>query len=144
MVATSGAQLLPNPAITNLRSHILPLTTILTPNIPEALLLLQNASIPAPAITSLLDIITVAQLVQSLGPKYVLVKGGHLPLRTDDTVATQDEEKSVVADVLHDGRESTVLKTGFSPSRNTHGTGCSLACTSSPLFLPQQKPRHQT
>ena len=40
MVSTSGAQLLPHEAIQGLASHLLPLTTILTPNIPEAKLIL--------------------------------------------------------------------------------------------------------
>lgn len=139
MVATSGAQLLPNDAITNLREHILPLTTVLTPNIPEARLLLQNAGLPAPDnIDSLADIVAMAERVQRLGPKYVLVKGGHCPLANDDKVATQSAERTTVADVLHDGNRCTVMKTDYSPSRNTHGTGCSLACMS--LFLPFPPP----
>ena len=141
MVATSGAQLLPNPAITNLRTHILPITTVLTPNIPEALLLLQSADIPTPGINSLSDVVEIAKLVQMLGPRYVLVKGGHSPLGKDDKVATQHVDKSVVVDVLHDGTSCTIVKTDFSPSNNTHGTGCSLACHS-PLPFPHPPSTH--
>ncbi len=133
MVATSGAQLLPNEAITNLREHILPLTTVLTPNIPEARLLLQNAGLPAPDIESLPDIVTMAKLVQSLGPKYVLVKGGHSPLTKDDKISAQNADRTTVVDVLHDGNTCTIMKTDYSPSKNTHGTGCSLAC----MFPPK-------
>lgn len=128
MVATSGAQLLPNEAITNLREHIIPLTTVLTPNIPEARLLLQNAGLPAPDIESLSDIVTMAKLVQSLGPEYVLVKGGHSPLTKDDKISAQNADRTTVVDVLHDGHTCTIMKTDYSPSKNTHGTGCSLAC----------------
>lgn len=133
MAATSGAQLLPNKAITNLREHILPLTTVLTPNIPEARLLLQDAGIPVPDIESLSEIVTIAKLVQSLGPKYVLVKGGHLPLTKDNKISTQNADRATVVDVLHDGSTCTVMKTDYSPSKNTHGTGCSLACMSQNL-----------
>ena len=136
MVATSGAQLLPNAAITNLSAHILPITTVLTPNIPEARLLLEKAGFNVPELNSLSDIVAIAKLVQGLGPKYVLVKGGHLPLGKDDKIATQDTDKSVVVDVLHDGQECTVMRTDYSPSKNTHGTGCSLACKLSLSHLP--------
>ena len=137
MVATSGAQLLPDAAIANLRQHILPLTTVLTPNVPEARLLLQNASISAPDIESLSEIVTIAKLVQSLGPKYVLVKGGHLPLTKDDKISKEDADRTTVVDVLHDGSGCKVLKTDYSPSKNTHGTGCSLACRApSPQVFP--------
>lgn len=136
MVATSGAQLLPNKAITNLREHILPLTTVLTPNIPEAQLLLQNAGMRVPDIESLSDIVTMAKLVQSLGPKYVLVKGGHLPLTKDDKIAKQHADRTTVVDVLHDGSTCTIMKTDYSLSKNTHGTGCSLACRSPKPFYP--------
>lgn len=75
MVSTSGAQLLPNIAVLNLRTQLLPLTTILTPNIPEARLLLKNAELEAPETKSLDDIVNIARTLQSLGPRYVLVKG---------------------------------------------------------------------
>ena len=79
----------------------------------------------------------IAKLVQGLGPKYVLVKGGHSPLGDDDRVATQDTEKTTVVDVLHDGNGAMVMKTDYSSSKNTHGTGCSLACK---LFLSYSPP----
>lgn len=128
MVATSGAQLLPNDAIHNLRTNLLPLTTILTPNIPEARLLLQNAGIETPDFNSLDDIVDIARTVQSLGPRYVLVKGGHLPLAEDGRVSKEEADRNTIVDVLYDGREATVYETAYVPSKNTHGTGCSLAC----------------
>ena len=128
MVATSGAQLLPNEAIHNLRTKILPLTTILTPNIPEARLLLQNAGIKASEPGSLDDIVNIAKAVQSLGPRYVLVKGGHLPLTMDGHISKEKADRHTIVDVLYDGREATLYQTDYLPSKNTHGTGCSLAC----------------
>ncbi|KAL8995657.1 MAG: hypothetical protein Q9188_006755, partial [Gyalolechia gomerana] len=129
MVATSGSQLLPNSAITNLRQHLLPLTTILTPNIPEAKLLLTNAGISFPAIDSITDIIHMASLLQRLGPKHILIKGGHIPFNPELHPAQNPDEKKLVIDVLHSGhgKDVIVFKTQFSESGNTHGTGCSLA-----------------
>lgn len=133
MVATSGAQLLPNDAVHNLRTNLLPLTTILTPNIPEARLLLQNAGIQTPDVTSLDDIVDIARTVQSLGPRYVLVKGGHLPLAEDGHVSKDEADRHTIVDVLYDGHEAMIYETAYVPSKNTHGTGCSLACK---LLLP--------
>ena len=128
MVSTSGAQLLPNDAVLNLRTQLLPLTTILTPNIPEARLLLKNAELEAPETKSLDDIVNIARTLQSLGPRYVLVKGGHLPLTKDGQISTKDADHHTVVDVLYDGRQALVYETDYQSSKNTHGTGCSLAC----------------
>ncbi len=128
MVATSGAHLLPNEAIHNLRTNLLPLTTILTPNIPEARLLLQNAGLEAPETNSLDDIVNIAKDVQSLGPRFVLVKGGHLPLTKDGHISKEEADRHTIVDILCDGREVIIYQTDYIPSKNTHGTGCSLAC----------------
>ena len=132
MIATSGAQLLPNEAVQNLRMNLLPLTTILTPNIPEARLLLQNARLEVPETNSLDDIVNIARVLQSLGPRYVLIKGGHLPLTKDGHISKEEADRHSIVDVLYDGREATIYETGYLSSKNTHGTGCSLACKLSP------------
>ncbi|KAL8922636.1 MAG: hypothetical protein Q9172_003510 [Xanthocarpia lactea] len=124
MVATTGAQLLPTPAVTNVRRQLLPLTTILTPNISEAILLLQNAGMDlAPEITSVKDLVRLATLLQPMGPKYVLIKGGHVPLDDDLNVPHQPTDRKYVVNVLHTGSEATLFITKFSLSKNTHGTG---------------------
>lgn len=128
MMSTSGAQLLPNEAVRNLREKLLPLATVLTPNIPEARLLLQDAGQDVKQPENLEDIIELAKAVQRLGSKYVLVKGGHLPLRRDQGVSKNDNEKLSVIDVLCDGKDVLLLETDHLKSKNTHGTGCSLAC----------------
>ncbi|KAK3079081.1 hypothetical protein LTS18_005788, partial [Coniosporium uncinatum] len=110
MVATSGAQLLPEDAIDTLTKTLLPQTTILTPNLPEAVLLLKHAGRRMNEPESADDVAKIACEVQKLGPKYVLLKGGHLPM-TKGRVISKTE-----------GNRHLVLN-----SKNTHGTGCSLA-----------------
>lgn len=135
MVSTSGAQLLPQEAIRELRKHLLPNTTVLTPNVPEAKLLLSDAGKSVEDPKDIHDLITIAKAVQSLGPKYVLVKGGHLPFKKDGTVATTDAEKELMIDVLYGVGEVTRIETLYQTSKNTHGTGCSLACESAVILL---------
>lgn len=133
MVATSGAQLLPNDAITNLREKLLPLTTILTPNIPEAKLILDNAGIEYPEIRSFLDLADIASLLHGLGPEHVLLKGGHLPFGQEMNIPQHAQSRRFIVDILYSSdMEATSFTTDYSPSKNTHGTGCSLACTSPP------------
>ncbi len=129
MVSTSGAQLLPNEALRCLREKLLPLATVLTPNIPEAVLLLQDAGENVKRPERLADITELAKAVHRLGPTYVLLKGGHLPLGRDQTVSSGNAGKRSAIDVLYDGESTVLLENDFSSSKNTHGTGCSLACT---------------
>src|SRR5256885_551233 len=128
MVSTSGSQLLPKEAIRELRKHLLPHTTVLTPNVPEAKLLLSDAGTPADDPKTVEDLIDIAKAVQALGPKYVLVKGGHLPFKKDGSVARTDGEKEFMIDVLYGEGEVMRIETKYHNSKNTHGTGCSLAC----------------
>lgn len=137
MVATTGAELLPAEALRELRRRLLPRATVLTPNIPEARLLLADAglssALPEP-LRGVADLEAAGRALLSLGPEWVLVKGGHAPLRRGDLAAAQTEdEREVVVDVLC-GKEGCVrIETDFQTSRNTHGTGCSLACEFSSL-----------
>ncbi|KAK1241803.1 hypothetical protein MKX07_007626 [Trichoderma sp. CBMAI-0711] len=128
MVSTSGAQLLPHEAIAQLTQHLLPHTTVLTPNIPEATLLLSQNGHDVGEIQSVADVEAMGRKIQALGPEWVLVKGGHMPFRGDLTVAKTKEEKEVVIDVLI-GPEGTVVRieSPYQESTSTHGTGCSLA-----------------
>ncbi|KAH7000267.1 Phosphomethylpyrimidine kinase-domain-containing protein [Ilyonectria destructans] len=128
MVSTSGAQLLPHEAIKQLSQHLLPHTTVLTPNIPEAALVLAQNGRPEVDIRSADDLETVAREIHALGPKWVLVKGGHRPFKEDLTVAETEEERKVVVDVLVGGDgEVFRVKSPYQSSTSTHGTGCSLA-----------------
>ncbi len=107
MVATSGAVLLDPEAVDLLRTQLLPLADLLTPNVPEAELLLGRR------ITTADDLVRAAHELHTLGPRAVLLKGGHLAGNT-------------VTDVLCTG--GTVVS--FSHRRlvvDGHGTGCTLS-----------------
>jgi len=108
MVATSGAELLKPEAKTSLVERLLPLATVLTPNVHEAEIL------SGIEIKSLDDAKEAAKRIAALGPKAVLVKGGHLVM-----------DKAV--DILYSGGEFTVLEAPLHDTVNTHGTGCSLS-----------------
>ena len=128
MVSTSGSQLLPQEAIRELRDLLLPCATVLTPNVPEAKLLLSDAGKPVHNPQNVDDLISLAKSVQSLGPKYVLVKGGHLPLKRDGTIASTEAERELMIDILYGEGRVTRIEAKYQKSKNTHGTGCSLAC----------------
>jgi len=127
MVSTSGHQLLPAQAVRDLREKLLPIATIITPNVPEAMLLLSDSGKPVADAKNVGDLIEIAKAVQALGPKYVLVKGGHLPFKKDGTVAETAAEKELMVDILYGDGTVTKMETLYQPSKNTHGTGCSLA-----------------
>ncbi|KAI0460351.1 Phosphomethylpyrimidine kinase-domain-containing protein [Xylaria acuta] len=128
MVATTGAQLLPAKAVNELRTLLLPLTFVLTPNIPEAKLLLTNGSETPQDVGRVEDLENLARRLRVLGPKWVLVKGGHVPFKKDGTAATSPEQREIIVDVLlgPDGN-ATRIESPYVDSKNTHGTGCSLA-----------------
>ena len=128
MVATSGARLLPENAIKTMCDTLLPLTHLITPNIPESNLILQESGQPAIEVKSLDGLRQLARAVHRLGPKYVLIKGGHLPLDSQRNTAKSDSEKKIVANVLYGEDVDEVIELSYQSSRNTHGTGCTLAC----------------
>lgn len=131
MVATSGAQLLPENAVKTLCSEILPQAFILTPNIPEANLILREAGQLAVDINGIDDLKRLAAAIQKLGVRYVLLKGGHIPLTSDYKVAQSDGDKKIIVNVLTGNDVVNVFESGYQISKSTHGTGCSLACESS-------------
>ncbi|HAE00704.1 MAG TPA: bifunctional hydroxymethylpyrimidine kinase/phosphomethylpyrimidine kinase [Rhodospirillaceae bacterium] len=110
MVAKSGVALLAPQAVASLLSDLIPLADIITPNLPEAATLLDSKSeIDTPD-----AMVTFAQRLLALGPKAVLLKGGHL--------GGQDS-----ADLLVTADGSTWLPGRRIETRNTHGTGCTLS-----------------
>lgn len=109
MVAKGGASLLAREAVAALVGRLLPLATVLTPNLPEAAVLLGEAeAIDRAAMAD------QAQRLLALGPRAVLLKGGHLPGTESPDVLATPEGLSWFEGVR-------VL------TRNTHGTGCSLS-----------------
>ncbi|KAK8022217.1 phosphomethylpyrimidine kinase THI20 [Apiospora rasikravindrae] len=127
MVATTGKQLLPPDAVHDLRELLLPQTFIVTPNIPEAMQLLTLPGQQPPDVQNVDDLEDLGRKLLKLGPEWVLVKGGHTPFKADGTVAQTDEEKELVYDVLVGADSVTRIKGAYQKSKNTHGTGCSLA-----------------
>jgi hydroxymethylpyrimidine kinase / phosphomethylpyrimidine kinase / thiamine-phosphate diphosphorylase len=107
MAATNGALLLDENGRKTLIDRIFPVTYLLTPNIPEAEIL------TGIKITGVPEMKKAAKKIQKMGPKFVLVKGGHL---TDAPV-----------DVLHDGAHHYEFTIQRVRTRHTHGTGCTLA-----------------
>ncbi|WP_313195566.1 bifunctional hydroxymethylpyrimidine kinase/phosphomethylpyrimidine kinase [Shinella zoogloeoides] len=109
MVAKGGASLLAEAAVAALTRRLLPLATVLTPNLPEAAALLGE---PEAADRAAME--GQATRLLTLGPKTVLLKGGHLPGgESPDVLATPGGLR------WYEGVR--VL------TRNTHGTGCSLS-----------------
>jgi thiaminase II len=125
MVSTSGAELLPPDAVDDYIQGLLPLATVLTPNLIEAKFILKSAGRSVPKITCLEDVKDMARAISGLGPKAVLIKGGHLGL-DDDLKPTESSPKKIV-DVLYDGNEFHLFEGPFLQSKSTHGTGCTLA-----------------
>lgn len=122
MVAKSGDHLLEREAIGALREALLPQATLLTPNLPEAGVLLDERPVE-----TVKEMRRVAERLRNImayaGHRWVLVKGGHLP--GNDTI-----------DLLHDGDRMIELPGQRIETRNTHGTGCTLSAALAAL-LPQ-------
>ena len=107
MIAKSGALLLKADAIRILKTKLLPLATVVTPNLHEA------GALTGREIKTLADMKEAARKISDFGPENVVVKGGHL--------------ESIAADVLYDGREFTEFRAEHINTKNTHGSGCAFA-----------------
>jgi hydroxymethylpyrimidine kinase/phosphomethylpyrimidine kinase len=106
MVSTSGARLLKTPGISTLCSELLPLATIMTPNLEETELLV------AETVRSVQDMRRAAKNLHERFGCAVLVKGGHLRGLRE------------AVDIFFDGSEELLLTAPFVPGVKTHGTGC--------------------
>jgi len=113
MISKSGFSLLQPEAKQKLIEKLLPKCHLLTPNLPEAEAILENALGKPYKINTLEDMVIAAREIYKLGPKNVLIKGGHL------------EGKAI--DVLFDGKEIIYYDCERIPTKNTHGTGCTLS-----------------
>jgi hydroxymethylpyrimidine/phosphomethylpyrimidine kinase len=107
MVAKGGDSLLQPEAVTTLSTVLLPLAEVITPNLFEAEVLTGQR------IETLDDMCAAAQAIHALGPRHVVVKGGH---RAADPV-----------DVYFDGERFTELRAERILTRHTHGTGCTFS-----------------
>jgi hydroxymethylpyrimidine/phosphomethylpyrimidine kinase len=106
MIATSGARLLQQDAVNVFRTRLLPLASLMTPNVPEAAAL-AGCSINEPE-----DLRAAARRLHSEFGCAVLLKGGHLP-NVDQAI-----------DIFYDGRTELLLSAPFVRGVSTHGTGC--------------------
>ncbi|MEK3936610.1 bifunctional hydroxymethylpyrimidine kinase/phosphomethylpyrimidine kinase [Sporosarcina sp. FSL W7-1349] len=105
MIGKMGSALLKEDAMEAMRSELLPLATIITPNMPEASYLLNNMELH-----TVDDLKEAAKRLRSLGPKYVLVKGGRLD--------------GPAVDVLYDGEQFDLLEAPRIDTIHTNGAGC--------------------
>jgi len=106
-VSKHGDPLLAPEAVATVRTELLPLATVVTPNLYEVEML-TGLRVDAES-----DLSRAADAVLALGPRWVLVTGGHL---SGDAV-----------DLLTDGSSHLELRAGRLDRRHTHGTGCTLA-----------------
>ena len=122
MIAKSGAPLLKPDAIDALKTQLLPLAKIITPNLYEA------GALTGREIQTLVQMKEAARVIHGMGPRNVVVKGGHLA--------------RMASDVLFDGCEVTEFHAERVETKNTHGTGCIFAsaiaaCLAQGLSVPR-------
>lgn len=108
MVAKGGARLLQDEAVEAVKKQLLPLATIVTPNIPEAEVL------TGLEIQTMEDRMEAAKILGHLGADHVIIKGGH-----------GMEEQAV--DLFYDGTSFETLSAPRLQTKNTHGTGCTFS-----------------
>ena len=107
MISTSGSKLLADDAAGELCQQLLPLATLLTPNLPEA------EALSGLRICSEEDMIAAAQKIAQIYPCAILVKGGHFGSSADDLLYLSGD--------CHWFRSARIQ------TENTHGTGCTLS-----------------
>ena len=123
MVAKSGDKLLSDDAIALLREALFPLATIITPNLPEAAVLL-GQTVPESVKEMRRAAEKLRETLPHTGQRWVLLKGGHLP-------------GGDLVDLLHDGDRMIELESRRVDTNNTHGTGCTYSAAIAAL-LPQR------
>ena len=108
MVAKGGAKLIDNKSIKIIRSKLMKMVSLITPNIPEAEILSKTK------IKTINDMIVAGQELINQGAKNVLIKGGHL-------------KAEKVFDIYINKKGSKIFESKKIRSKNTHGTGCTLS-----------------
>src|SRR5262245_26155546 len=118
MVAKSGDKLLLPSAIAAMKTELFPLATVMTPNLPEA------SEILGRDIQTKADMEQAAKELVKMGPKGVIVKGGHLEGNCDDCLCMKNSKD------IHWFSHPKI------PTQNTHGTGCTFSAAIA-AFLAQ-------
>lgn len=116
MVAKSGDLLLRKNAIASLRSRLLPLATVVTPNLPEA------EELSGLTLTGEKAIREAARKILGMGAQSVVIKGGH--------------RRGPAVDIFYDGKKFLPLQSRRIKTRHTHGTGCTFSAAIT-AFLAQ-------
>jgi len=109
MIAKGGSPLLQKEAVSALKKYLLPITYIVTPNIPEA------EELTGMIIKTDNDKLEAAKILMDLGVKYVIIKGGH------------DVQLNESTDLLYDGSNTFTFTEERFQTKNTHGTGCTFS-----------------
>ncbi|MEC0234180.1 bifunctional hydroxymethylpyrimidine kinase/phosphomethylpyrimidine kinase [Paenibacillus kribbensis] len=112
MIAKGGAALLQSEAVQALQDVLLPLALVVTPNIPEA------EALTGINIRTMEDRREAARHISNMGPKFVVIKGGH---------ADESENSGQIVDLLFDGTAFTELGGKRVRTVHTHGTGCTFS-----------------
>jgi hydroxymethylpyrimidine/phosphomethylpyrimidine kinase len=107
MVATSGDLLITKSAVAALRARLIPLATVVTPNIPEA------EELTGMTIRRAQEVEEAARRIVALGARSVVIKGGH--------------RKGPAIDLFYDGKKFRALYAPRIRTTNTHGTGCTFS-----------------
>ena len=108
MIAKGGEKLISNSSIKHLKKLLIPLCTLVTPNIPEA------EALTGYSILNKEDMIEAAKKILNMGSKSVLLKGGHL-------------KSKMICDILATRKGIKVFSKRKIKTKNTHGTGCTLS-----------------
>ncbi len=120
--STSGFDLINDAALRSLIKKLFPLADLITPNIPEA------ERISGVAIETEKDIYDAAKIMQKMGAKNVLIKGGHLSIQDLLGFKVQNNaDGPQVTDFLFIGDELTIHSAEYLQTSATHGTGCTLS-----------------
>ncbi|MCH7838077.1 MAG: bifunctional hydroxymethylpyrimidine kinase/phosphomethylpyrimidine kinase [Chloroflexi bacterium] len=121
MVAKSGDRLLREDALQTMRDRLLPLATVLTPNLPEAEALLGRD------LDSWDDVREAAREIVAMGAQTVVIKGGH--------------REGPATDLFYDGYEFREFTVARVETKNTHGTGCTFASAIAAALAKGSEPR---
>lgn len=120
LVSSSGYPLLDKKGVILLKGQLLPLATIVTPNLSEAAILADMKRV-----ANLEEMKLAAVRIKKLGPEFVLVKGGHL--RAGKWQGARGKvRKERAVDILYDGREFKIFE-AKRIAKDVHGTGCILS-----------------
>jgi hydroxymethylpyrimidine/phosphomethylpyrimidine kinase len=124
MRAKGGDPLIDPEAVETLVKEIFPLALVVTPNVPEA------EALAGHPLRSEEDLRAAAEAIRAMGPKIVLMKGGHDP----------SGPRAESVDFAWDGVEWRALRGERSSDRNTHGTGCTLSAAITALLARGEPP----